>query len=311
MKLILISDCQLTLDKPQSRVDEDFKGVAKGKLEYVFEYAYKEDIEYILQAGDLLNIRRSWEMAAWLTSFLSRYRSDGVKLISILGQHDTYYHNTRESSTLFGVLRNARLLRMASDKPIELGESVSVYGASWGEEVPKMIQKGKEGANILLIHKPILMKKAWRGQREYEYAPLFLSKNKFDLILCGDVHMEFLHRGRDGRIICNTGPMLRLKANKQERNHSPCFFVYDIESRKIERHKIPALDGDAIFMEAEEEEQEEDFAGASDSFVEKVMAGNKGIDFEKVMKSYLEERNPGKGTRKILDETWLKLEEEK
>jgi DNA repair exonuclease SbcCD nuclease subunit len=222
MKFVLISDFHIRTESPISRKD-DIAVAAEQKLKFVCEYAYANNAE-ILSAGDLFDTPRSWRA---LNLVLRVFMNYPISVVGILGQHDKYMYSDDVTATSWGVLEQAGYI----NRPGQF----YVYGASYGEQVPE-VHKQDEGQRLLAIHKMILMKKMYKDQ-EALFAPAFLKDHpQFDLILCADAHQKFLYE-KDGRFICNTGPILRLSAD--EADHKPGFFVYDSGSRDIEWVDIP------------------------------------------------------------------------
>ena len=160
MKIILLSDVHLCVEKPIGRLDNDMLLTGLSKLDYVFGYAHEHNIENILQAGDFVDVKRSWELLAALTKFLAEWRIKGVHLYTVQGQHDSYYHLTTNEKTIVGVLIFAGLVTMLNRIPLSLGEKgLQIYGSSYGEEIPFCFDKNC--LNILVCHRQILMKKEW------------------------------------------------------------------------------------------------------------------------------------------------------
>jgi predicted phosphodiesterase len=199
----------------------------------VFRTAAKFGCKVVLQAGDLTDSARSWNILPRLGEFLSR--DWGMKFYCVYGQHDTYmYSEETRGRTNMGVLHSFGKARILSGRPVRYG-NVRFYGASWGQEVPKP-KKCKDGVrNVLVIHAPI--GPAVYPGHETTGAKTFLSANPFDLILCGDVHRSF-HYESNKRHIINTGPLIRKWADEFIIQHRPHIWIYDSKTRKVEKKYI-------------------------------------------------------------------------
>jgi len=68
MKILLLSDLHLVVDNPVARLD-DLTEIQWDKLDWVYEYAKKNGVELVLQAGDLTHTKRSWSLLKRLTDF--------------------------------------------------------------------------------------------------------------------------------------------------------------------------------------------------------------------------------------------------
>lgn len=293
MKILLLSDLHLVAESPLSRTDSVLDEQERF-LNFIGEYCNREGIGAVVQAGDFCDVRRSWWLLQYLTDILRTWKEKGITVYAVLGQHDSYYHNMDVNTTVMGVLVSAGLIVRLTAKPIKMG-TVAIYGSSFGEKVPA-VESNME-YSILAIHKQILMKKFWKDQSEYEYAPDFLHKHyDYDLILCGDAHQRFAFQ--DGtkakRIICNTGPMMRLIANEHEMRHMPGFFVHDTDKKSLKWIDFPAAKlGEDIFTTKHLEvkkRQEELFT----SFMEKVSksSGRGGsLSFDKMLRVFGKEHS--------------------
>jgi DNA repair exonuclease SbcCD nuclease subunit len=254
MKIIGLSDCHITADKPISRLDDNILKTGLDKLEYVFNYAFENGIISILQAGDLFDVKRDWSVLSALTKFLEEWQKKGINLYSVSGNHDQYHHQVQNEKTTLGVLVSSGLITRLGSEGKQLGyaageKPVHVYGASWGESLP--ISTYKDSVNILVIHRQILMSKVFKQQTDCDYAPEFLKQHKgYDLILTGDAHQKFHYVATDKRQIINTGVMMRLEATKAMIEHQPQFVVYDTQTKKIEWINIPAMKGRDVLTDA-------------------------------------------------------------
>lgn len=243
MRLILLSDLHLTPETPVARLDDVAGDTQWGKLRFIFNYARKYKIGHVLQAGDFTDVTKSWELMQRLSEFLSEYQE--IKIYAVRGQHDSYYRDMNNRRTIMGVLDSLITAKHVPSSGTYLNDGVRVFGCDYEAHLPIM-RPIINDVNILVIHRQILIKKFWKVQEGYEYAPDFLKANKqYDLILCGDAHQRFIHQ-EGKRIICNTGPLLRLEASENMFEHKPCFYIYDTASKKLETIEIPHAPASSI-----------------------------------------------------------------
>jgi len=239
MKIILLSDCHIMAHNPVARLD-DAHEVSIRKFRYVLEKAFNLD-GIVLTAGDMFDRPRSWYLLPEMVDLLKNYK--GVEVYSIFGQHDQYFysHETRHTTNL-GILAEMELVTILDGKSqlkMKYGEKkVWIYGAGEGEKVPEVEKKGEEDINILVIHDDISDRPLWLGHDYIQAKRFLLRYGDFHLILCGDIHRKFMIE-MEGRIILNSGPMMRKTADLWE--HEPGFFVYHThnEKRKISWNEIP------------------------------------------------------------------------
>ena len=169
-----------------------------------------------------------------LFKFLSlKNKYKNINFLTIYGQHCLYSRN-KNVPTNIGILSKSNTISLLNNRnPYVIDNKIKIYGCGWRDKAPKI----KDG-NILVIHAPITTKALW-SKHKFNKAKHFLKENNnYDLILCGDIHRYFLIN-KNNRIICNTGPMLRLEATEYNFTHKPKFFIYDTESKKTEEKNIP------------------------------------------------------------------------
>lgn len=220
MKFLLLSDLHFTSDNIESRVDNVFS-TCINKFTYILEYASINRLP-IIQAGDFFDRPRSWKALSSIIDILIKYK---IKIYSVFGQHDLFLYSKSISETSLGVLVNTGLIN-------QLNENISdipVIGYSWGNPIKDI----DNSAKVLVVHREIGL----GGKGDVIHPLKFLRDYPmYDLILCADQHEKFIFK-EGGRIICNTGPILRRSIDLT--SHEPCFFVYDIEIKEIEEVKIP------------------------------------------------------------------------
>lgn len=311
MKMILMSDWHLVNENPIGRSD-NVVDVQWEKLRFVFDYAVYNRIHLILQAGDMTDTKRSWELLQKLSSHLSTYKM--VKVLMVKGQHDSYYHDVSNQKTIVGVLESSKLVTVLNNKPYNAGYSeiegatekrtppdVEIYGSSYGEDIPEVINS--KSINILVIHKQILVSKIFAQQEDYVMAPTFLKENPdFDLVLCGDVHQRFEERLGE-RIICNTGPLLRLEATAAMMEHKPGFFVYDTQKKgPLKWIEIPSAGGSSILSRDHIEKQKKREM-SFESFIERVQESTddkNSVSFEKNLEIIMGRNKSSKNVRSLV-----------
>ncbi len=256
MKLSLISDLHLLWNNPVCRLD-DLTLTQFDKFRFVLEYC-RENSLMLLQAGDFFEAPRSFIFLPKVIDLLREYEE--VDIYAVFGgkRHDTYLYSdeTREATNL-GILEKAGLVTILEKYPVIFNENqedqISIYGVSFGEDIPKIEEVAD--FNILVIHAPITDKSSWEHEID---SSDFLRENKdYDLILCGDIHKQFLNTDSFGKLrtIVNTGPLLRKTATEYE--HEPCFAVFDTEDRSVKWVEIPHKPAEEVISVDHLERKEE------------------------------------------------------
>ena len=234
MKLLLLSDVHLSSKTPIGRLD-DYRKTCLRKFEYVLKYAQKINAQ-IIQAGDLFDKPRDWFMLLDIIKLLKRYNRS---ICCVFGQHDTYMYSIENREyTAMGVLLQNQLAINLNDVPLTIDKTnCTLYGTNFNPDlqIPKPITKG---LNVLVAHATISDQALYPGQAYYSAKKFLQDYKAFDLILCADIHRHFYFSDK-GRYLVNTGPMMRKEASHYNFSHEPCFYVYDTETKKLSRGKIP------------------------------------------------------------------------
>ncbi len=297
MKLILLSDIHLVTANPISRTD-DLTQTQWDKLKYVFNYAVESNIHNILQAGDFVDKPRSWELLEKLSLFLTHYKNQGVDVYTVMGQHDTLFHNLENQKTTMGILSSSKIVNVLNKKAINL-ETISIYGSSWGENVP--VVENKNHTNILVIHKQIGTSKIFDKQENFIFADKFLKENlDYNLILCGDCHQSFISTVNK-KIICNTGSMLRKESSEYNFKHAPHFYVYDTYKNKLEGVTIPHSLAVSV-LSTNHLEQQKIRQDNFDDFICRVQQTDQesSISFEENLKFIIEKYNASEQVKNLI-----------
>ena len=288
VKLVLLSDLHLSWDKPEARLDKDYVETEFKKLAFVFEYVARENA-VILQAGDFFHTPRSFRLLMFTIDFLNRYGT--VKVFSIHGQH-TLYMRTEEGTSL-DLLKRTKYITLAGSEPYYLEPSWCLYGCGYGKEIP--VPKNPKANNILIIHAPILLKKLWSGQTNFQYADKFLDDHKeFKLILCGDIHRQWEGYDR-GRRILNTGCMMRHVAEEYNFTYKPQFAVFDTDTNALEWIVIPHEPADKV-LSREHLKRKERINEMMEKFIGAVQSNEfeSGVDFEENLELFIEANDVSK-----------------
>ena len=289
MKFVLLSDLHLSWENPLARMDDLVK-VQFEKLRFVLDWSRENGDIPILQAGDFFDSPRGYYILSKLVSVLNSYEVFDKDLIHcVYGQHDTYlYSDTTRNSTNLGVINEVDLVHVLG---VWVKWGIGIIGCSYGQEIDNRdlyyIER-KYDTKILIIHAPISTAPLFPGH-EITHADKFLEKHpEFDLILCGDIHRDFIIE-RKGRFIVNCGPMLRREATEFNFTHKPHFLVYDTENRTIEKVEIPHELASKV-LSREHIEQKEQTETMLEDFIESVKTGDiESVSFTDKLWAFIKE----------------------
>ena len=296
MKFILLSDLHLTCNTPIARLD-NVEETWKRKLKFILDYAKLNEMK-ILVAGDFFDRPRDWRIVTEFLKLMEDY--EGVTISSVFGQHDMYLYSKDRYSTSLGVLIKANVISELDDTKFteysEVTGPIYIYGCSWGQEIPKP-EKGS--INILVIHKNISDAPLFPGH-EYTGAELFLKSHpEYHVIICGDIHKRFFFQ-KNGRIIVNPGPLLRMEATEYNMAYDPAFPVLDIVNQSVEWVTIPHESSGAVLSRKHIENKKET-ESMLDEFIKNVSVDHKiTFSFKENLQEYLTNNNIPQDVKNII-----------
>jgi DNA repair exonuclease SbcCD nuclease subunit len=301
MRFLCLSDIHLLWDNPVARMD-DVKITQFEKLDFVFQYAKKTE-STILTAGDFFDKPRSWSLLPEVINFLKKYN---LSIYTIFGQHDTYMYSeeTRDRTNL-GILAKTGLISLLGEEPIAFENGkVQIYGANFGQKLPCVKQYG---LTIGVVHASISDKSLYPGHIFSSPFDFISENNKYDFVLCGDIHRSFYFNYKKQQIL-NSGPMIRMEATEYNFQHNPKFAVFESDDKSVEWIEIPHAKAELVLSRDHIERQEEaetllddfvkvigaEYVDMGVSFVDNLMAFTKGNSVEKevmdVIAKFIERR---------------------
>ena len=287
MKFILVSDFHLLSKTPVSRED-NLVETQFDKLRFILGVA-KEEGAVILQAGDFCDAPRSWYLLPELTDILKEY---GVPIYCVFGQHDTYMYNeeTRGRTTL-GVLQKAGLLTVLDpvipivlNNPVGGDSDISVYGASFGTNLGRVPSKGFTVgvAHVSVSDRPLYPNHVYTDAKKY------LDQNpEYDLILVADCHRRFEASDEKGRVLINTGPILRKEANEYNLTHMPKVVLFDTEKPMYKWIDVPA-EAPQLVLNRDHLERASESKSMLDEFVQNIKDQQEKIGSQEYRGTFLD-----------------------
>ena len=262
MKLMILGDLHIRATNPRYRTDKYYETLM-GKLEWGFELAKEEGCEAVLQPGDFFNSPdQSNKVEIDLINLLTE---KGIPIYTVLGQHDLRYRQPiNVALTKFDVLNKVCIV---DENGIDLGNNVHLYGVSWEKEIPKV--RDPKAISILVMHRMVIKDKSlWPGQENFLKANSLLKKySAYDLMVTGDNHspLHFTYKEKNGSMLINCGSLMR--TTTLQRDHKPCIYVYDVETKQATKHLIPIKPiEDVMDLETADEVREKN--AALDAFMD-------------------------------------------
>jgi DNA repair exonuclease SbcCD nuclease subunit len=239
MIILCTGDWHIRANRPENRIDNYKKSLFK-KLEWILNQEFT-----VLQPGDFFDSPMApYSLTLETTQFLKTFCY--TPIYTVFGQHDLRYHTSKENSPL-ALLNEVEQVEVIGIKNIM---DISIYGCSWGEEIPKITTNSR--INILLIHKMIVDEKLWAEQEGHTWANHILANNNFDLIVSGDNHKSFIVEWGD-KILVNCGSLMRSRIDQKD--HKPMIVTYDTDTKEVEYQYIPVKPIEEV-MDLKEKEKE-------------------------------------------------------
>lgn len=223
-KYLIVGDMHLRGNNPRNRID-DYPTAAKEKLAEVFSLATKNNVEAIIQTGDVFD--RPEVAIGVLLDYVKVLRESPVPIYTTIGNHDVYGFNTgsfsRSSLKLlemlvpqltvvteesgFVDLSKGSDLIVLSATPYNRHMDVDGYGYTPCCPAPTATTVIHIAHGMLLDHKPPFDR----------YTLLNECKSAADVIISGHDHHGYgVYHRKDDKVFCNPGALLRISASVGE-----------------------------------------------------------------------------------------------
>ena len=304
---MITGDWHLTNKTPRNRID-DYPAEQFRKISWMIGECIQRDIKYILQPGDMFD---SFNLPDELKSdYIQRWRSmfesNGIKILTVPGQHDMRYHTSDLRNTPMGVLEAAGAIEVAYPKGGAYhvrNDSVCVYGVGWGQKIPEKLND-LSSCNILLTHRMVINKKLWEGQTDYQFGAPLLENHPFDLIVTGDNHQHLFFvntEGNHNRFLINCGSLMRSSIDQID--HEPYVYIYNTESKDAKPIIVPVKPISEV-MRVDEAQQEKERNEKLEAFVEGLRDESEieGLDFIKNLDEYISSTELSQEIKDIIGE---------
>ncbi len=296
MKIGLLGDIHARVRAPAGRQDDWFV-IQLGKFVAALTWFKEQECDFILQPGDFFDSPRPANFV--LSTYINTLDLFKISLLSVLGQHDTYYHDVVNTErTALNVLESAYAATLLRVDPITYG-TVRIYGASWGQDPPILRRKPEGTINILVAHAPVGDKPLWPGHKLPSPSQYAKDHPGYDLILLGDYHYSYQTTYKDTTIV-NMGCMMRMRNTPKDRDHKPRVGIYDTEKGEIETMYLPIEPSVLVFATAPTKSEPSE---PLQEFLDRLRdTGKLGTSFNDNLRTMMREKKAGKKVRGVVDE---------
>jgi len=303
MKILLLSDTHIRNTIPEGRID-NFLETQKSKWTFILQTAKEQNVDFILQAGDFFD--KPNPPISLLVEYIRLFKEYGIPIYCVCGQHDLYMRQTDINGTAIGLLHSIGLITLLSTTET-LFDDIAVFGISFGGNYSDLENTLKEGrfsdtdTKILVVHDAIGNEPLFPGHKITKADKFLEVWKEFDVILTGDYHYDFIEYDND-RFIVNTGCLLRLQRISRDMERHPHFYIYDTETKKLDKRYIPIRHWRKIFRIAMSKPEMSNKEGLIE-FIEKLKKSEKiGISFSENLYLYFEENKTKKEVRELIEE---------
>ena len=286
MKILLIGDCHITNKDPIARTD-NLPEAQKKKFKEIQDICSKYDIEVMLLSGDIFDYPYQGykNFVYYYTYFSFLKEMVGVDIYAVYGQHDLFFNTLSSAdSTALGSLIKLEAIRLLTADPVVYKskktslDNVWLYGASYGEEIPKI--KQNPGHHILVIHKMLSPKAPWKGAKkgkDYESPAVIHEKTWFDLTLCGDWHGQYMWKSPYNTYVINPGALIRKTAGYIDYDRHPAVVIWDTETKAYEEIVLESARSSEEVLTREHIEVTARHTKGIKEFVERLKAGGSSL----------------------------------
>jgi len=307
VKLLITGDWHLTDKTPRNRID-DYPATQHRKISWMIGMAVQNRCKYILQPGDMFDSFKARDRMKtdWIERWKNVLSNDGIKVLTVPGQHDMRYHTSDLRDTPMGVLAAAGVIRILKEesilefgRPSTFADRVHFYGSGWNAAIPEPCDAS--GLHVWVTHRMVVSgDPLWPGQTDYEQGELLLRRTKFDLIVTGDNHRSFLIKANN-RVLINCGSLMR--STIDQIHHIPCIYIYDTVGRTVEKHEVHPLAPITEVLRVDQAAEEKERNEKLEAFVEGVRKDVQieGLDFKHNIDSYLKSHRVKPSVRKLIE----------
>jgi len=311
MKFGIFGDIHFTNRGPSRRLDNFFE-TQMSKFTQAFSIFKKHNVQFVFQPGDFFDSHTVADrVKAEIIRFLREtlWYKEGILFVS--GQHDIFGHSLHTlPNSPIAVLQAAGVGTLLDSKPTEidyldyenkLEKPVQVYGASYGEPIPKV--ENKEAYNILVIHKMIGDRELYPQQELIKPNQLLRNNPGYQLVICGDYHYQFSSQYQ-GRTIVNAGCLIRKTISKWDLEHKPSIAIFDTNTNEVTFVELEVKPVNEVFdlhiEDKADRMQTEKFIQSLEEVLSK--KGSSGPGWKKILSKIIEEKQCSIRVREVIDE---------
>lgn len=270
-RLLAVGDLHLRKTRPAMRTDDYFQ-TQEAKLAYIFQTAIENDCGHIVFPGDVFDRADApYSLTEWA---IRQFKNMSADFYFVFGNHDLRYHTLDKANCPLGVLCAALGPRghvLTPDNPVNVDGVAMLYGCSWGEELPRKLEKSEGKLKVMVMHR-FITNVPVDFPEDALLARDLVKQCNANLFITGDNHQQFIYNSPAGNVpVINLGSVMRQTSAQMA--HHPMVSIIEVyedgSGFGMENLVIP-VEADVFDMEAIEDKE------VSDEKIAKFVSGLQG-----------------------------------
>lgn len=225
-KIAFISDVHVDSKMPDSRVD-DIITTLKDKLVDIFNKCIAENVKYVFFEGDVVNrVQCPFEPITMLADILLRFKQEGMRCFSILGNHDIVRNSLEnlDKSPIQILFKLGVLEHINLDTRVIINDTVLLTAVDYTEYPIKADNSFNK--NILLAHM-FYGKSGFLSDERHNLTDNNILDLGYDLVVLGHDHEDYNDVIVGSTKIVRHGSVLRGTSHNYNFTRKPNFIVID------------------------------------------------------------------------------------
>lgn len=225
-KIAFISDVHVDSKMPDSRVD-DIITTLKDKLVDILNKCIAENVKYVFFEGDVVNrVQCPFEPITMLADILLRFKQEGMRCFSILGNHDIVRNSLEnlDKSPIQILFKLGVLEHINLDTRVIINDTVLLTAVDY-TEYPIKADKSFN-SNILLAHM-FYGKSGFLSDEKHNLTDTNILDLGYDLVVLGHDHEDYNDVIVGSTKIVRHGSVLRGTSHNYNFTRKPNFVVID------------------------------------------------------------------------------------
>ena len=225
-KIAFISDVHVDSKMPDSRVD-DIITTLKDKLVDILNKCIAENVKYVFFEGDVVNrVQCPFEPITMLADILLRFRQEGIRCFSILGNHDIVRNSLEnlDKSPIQILFKLGVLEHINLETRVIINDTVLLTAVDY-TEYPIKADKSFS-SNILLAHM-FYGKSGFLSDEKHNLTDTNILDLGYDLVVLGHDHEDYNDVIVGFTKIIRHGSVLRGTSHNYNFTRKPNFVIID------------------------------------------------------------------------------------